>query len=157
METARVFVLALALIKILDEEEFLAHDKIVADENAGDGAEKSGVADEPSEDVAAVVRHQLPRLHDDAHGAGDEAASAETDAARRKIREIVGGRDDVGGDVDVEGGHEQSDHGEDHGPGIAEAREDGDWIPQGLAKNNQGGRGDGDADERIKSHSRGEA
>src|SRR5256885_699540 len=65
-------------------------------------------SNEPAEDVAAVVRHQLPRLHDDAHGASDQAAGTETDAARRKIREIVGGRDDVGGDVDVEGGDRKS-------------------------------------------------
>src|ERR1700731_851959 len=157
METAQVFVLALALIKIFNEEEFLAHDEIIADEDAGDGPEKTEIADEPAEDVAAVVRHQFPRLHDDAHGAGDEATGAETDAARRKIREIVGGRDDVGGHVDVEGGHEQSNHGEDHRPGIAEARENGDWIPQGLAKNNQGGRGDGDADKGVEGHGGGEA
>src|ERR1700731_4623052 len=157
METAQVFVLALALIKIFNEEEFLAHDEIIADEDAGDGAEKTGIADEPAEDVAAGVRHQFPRLHDDAHGAGDEAAGAETDAARRKIREIVGGRDDVGGDVDVEGSHEQRDHCQNYRPGTAEAREHGDRIPQRLAKNNQGGGGDGDADERIKSHGGGEA
>src|SRR6267154_3036434 len=157
METARVFVLALALIKILDEEEFLAHDEIIADEDARDGAEKSGVADEPAEDVAAVARHQFPRLHDDAHGAGDQAAGAETDAARRKIREIVGGRNHVGSDVDVERGYEQSNHGQDHRPGIAEARENRNRIPEGLAKNNHGGGSDGDADEGVESHRCGEA
>src|SRR3984893_13082901 len=147
----------MALIKILDEEEFFAHDEIIADEYASDGAEKTGVADEPAENVTSVVRHQFPRLHDDAHGASDQAAGAETDAARRKIREIVGGRDDVGGDVDVERGHQQSDHGQDQRPRIAEAREDRNRIPQGPAKNNQGGGGNGDADERIKSHRCGEA
>src|SRR5712664_4869055 len=82
IEAARVFVLAIALVEILDNQEFLAHDEIVTDENAGDGAEKTGVADEPAENVAAVVGHEFPRLHDDAHGAGDEAAGAEADAAR---------------------------------------------------------------------------
>src|SRR6267143_5855780 len=157
METARVFILPMAPIKILDEEDFLAHHEIIADEYARDRPEKTGVANEPAENIASVVRHQLPRLHDDAHGASDQAAGTETDAARREIREIVGGRDDVGGDVDVEGGHEQSDHRQNHRPGIAEAREDGNGIPQGLAKNDQGGGGDGDADERIETHRRGEA
>src|SRR5437879_2356648 len=147
----------MALIKILDEEDFLAHDEIIADEDAGDGTEKSGVADEPAEDVAAVVGHQFPRLHNDAHGAGDEAAGAKTDAARRKIREIVGGRDHVGSDVDVKSGYEQSNHGQDHRPGIAEARENRNRIPEGLAKNNHGGGSDGDADEGVQGHRCGEA
>src|SRR6267143_5386743 len=147
----------MALIKILDEEDLLAHDEIIADENAGDRAEKTGVADEPSENIAAVVRHQFPRLHDDAHGASDQSAGAETDAARRKIREIVRRGNNVGGDVDVEGGHEQRDHRQNHRPGIAEAREDRNRIPKGFAKNNQRGGGDGDTDEGIESHRRGEA
>src|SRR3979490_1416204 len=147
----------MALIEVFDDQEFLAHDEVIADENAGDGAEKTGVADEPAEDVAAVVGHQLPGLHDDAHGAGDQAAGAETDAPRREIGKIVRRGNDVGSDVDVERGHEQRDHRQDHRPGIAEAREDRNRIPQGLAKNNQGGGGDGNAYERVKGHRCGEA
>src|SRR5438445_12531146 len=103
----------MALVEVFDNQEFLAHDEVVTDENTGDGAEKPGVADEPAQDVAGVVGHQLPGLHDDTHGAGDEPAGAETNAARREIGEIVGGGYDVGGDVDVEGSHQQRNHGED--------------------------------------------
>src|SRR5436190_10065020 len=157
IEPARIFVTALPPIKVLDNEKLLAEDEVVANEHARDGAEKTGVADQPAENVAPVVRHQFPRLHDDAHGAGDQAAGAETDAARRKIREIVGGRNHVGSDVDVKSGYEQSNHGQDHRPGVAEARENRNRIPEGLAKNNHGGGSYGDADEGVEGHRCGEA
>src|SRR5689334_12482028 len=129
MEAAGVFVLADATVKIFGREYGFAHDKIITNENAGDGAKKAGIADEPGKNVTAVAGEELPRLHQQAHNGGDEAAGAKTDAARGKIREIVGWRDDVGSDVDVERGHEQGKHGENDGPGIAEAREDFDGIP----------------------------
>src|SRR5712691_9539119 len=157
METARVFVATIPLVEILDDENPLAHHEVVADENAGNGAEKTGISDKPAENVAAVVRHQFPRLHEDAHGTGDEAADAETDAARGKVREIVSRGDDIGGDVDVERGHQQRNHGEDDGPGIAEACEDRDGIPKSFAKNDQSGGSDGDADEGVERHGGGEA
>src|SRR5258708_31561393 len=156
IEAVRIFVLAAALVEILDYQEFLSNDEIIADEHACDGAEKTGVAYEPNENITAIAGEELPRLHDNAHGGGDEAAGAETDAARGKIGEIVCRGDDVGGDVDVERGHEQRNHGEDDGEGITEAREDGDGIPERFAENDESGGGDGDADERIKSHGRGE-
>src|SRR6267143_1458347 len=157
IEAARVFVLAIPLVEIFDDQEFFAHDEVIADENAGNGPQKAGVADEPAKNIASVVGHQFPRLHDDAHGAGDEAAGAETDAPRRKIGKIVRRGNDVGGDVDVKRGHEQRHHRQNHRPGIAEAREDRNRIPQRFAKNDQGGGSDGDADEGIESHGRGEA
>ncbi len=36
--------------------------------------------------------------------------------------------------VRIEGGHEQGDHGQDNGEGIAEARENGNRIPECFAK-----------------------
>ncbi len=96
-------------------------------------------------------------MHEEANDSSDQATGAEADAAWGKIGKIVGGRDDVGGHVDVEGRHEQGDHGEDDGEGIAKAREDGDGIPKRLAKNDQGGGSDGDADEGIKRHGGGQA
>src|SRR4029077_9048881 len=50
----------------------------------------------------------------------------------------------------------QSDHREDDGERIAEAREDGDGIPEGFAKNDERGGRYGDADEGIEGHGRGE-
>src|SRR6266699_4455731 len=134
MEATRVFIPAIALIEIFDDKEFFAYDEVIADKHARDGAKKTGVADEPAENVAAVIGHQFPGLHDDAHGAGDETAGAEADAARGEIGEIVGRGDDVGGDVDVEGGHEKRNHRQDDGEGIAEARENGNRIPECFAK-----------------------
>src|SRR5260370_30329811 len=135
METVRVLVGTIPLVKILDDEKLLTHNEVIADEHARNGAEKTGISDKPAENVTAVVHHQFPRLHEDAHGTGDEAAGAETDAARGKIRKIIRRGDDIGGDVDVERGHQQRDHGEDNGLGIAEAREDRDGIPKSFAKN----------------------
>src|SRR5947209_8356740 len=126
---------------------FLAHEEIIANQHTGDGTEKSRVADEPAENVAAVVGHQFPGLHGDSDKAGNQAAGSKTDAPRREIGKIVGGRDDVGGYVDVEGGHEQREHGDHNGERTAEAREDGDWIPQGLAEDDERGGSYGDADE----------
>src|SRR6266702_4217772 len=157
MEATRVFILAIAPIEIFDDEEFFAHDEVVTNKHARDGAKKTGVADEPNKNVIGVVRHQLPWLHDDAHGAGDETAGAETDAARGEIGEIVGRGDDVGGDVDVEGGHEKRNHRQDDGEGIAEARKNRDGIPKRLAKDDHGGGSYGDADEGVESHRGGEA
>src|SRR5260370_24299651 len=97
VETARVFILAMALIEIFEGEKFFADNEVVADEHAGDGTEKAGIADEPAEDVAAVVGHQFQRLHDDAHSAGAEAGGAETDTTRGENGEIVGGGNDEGG------------------------------------------------------------
>src|SRR6266566_4356034 len=91
MEATRVFILAIAPIEIFDDEEFFAHDEVVTNKHARDGAKKTGVADEPNKNVIGVVRHQLPWLHDDAHGAGDETAGAETDAARGEIEKSLAG------------------------------------------------------------------
>ena len=74
-----------------------------------------------------------------------------------EIRKIVGGRDDVCRDVDVECGHQQRQHRENHGEWISQARQNRDRIPESLAEDNQRGRRDGDSDERIKGHRRGEA
>src|SRR5207302_1788041 len=45
---------------------------------------------------------------------------------------------------------------EDAGPWIPEARKNFDRIPNGCAKDDQGGGSDGDADEGIKGHGGGE-
>src|SRR5437773_10502205 len=55
IETARIFIPAIALIEIFDEEDFFAHDEVIADEDARDGSQKAGVTDEPAENVAAVI------------------------------------------------------------------------------------------------------
>src|SRR6516162_3400616 len=157
MKAAGIFIPATPPVKVLNGENFLAHHEIIADQNAGDGAEKAGVANEPGKNVTPVARQQLPGLHEEAHNGGDHAAGTKTDAARGKIGEVVGGRDDVGGDVDIQSGHEQRDHGEHYGPRIAEARQDFDGIPDGFTENDHGGGSDGDADERVKGHRGGQA
>src|SRR5438034_4447964 len=157
MKATGIFILAAAPVKVSKRKNFLPQHEIIADQNAGDGAEKAGVANKPGKNVAAIARQQLPGLHEQAHNGGDHAAGTKTDAARGKIGEVVGGRDDVGGDVDIERGHEQADHGEHHGPGMAEALQDFDGIPDGLTENDHGGGSDGDADERVEGHRGGQA
>src|SRR5437667_335978 len=138
MKATGIFILAAAPVKVIKRKNFLPQHEIIADQNAGDGAEKAGVANKPGKNVAAIARQQLPGLHEQAHNGGDHAAGTKTDAARGKIGEVVGGRDDVGGDVDIERGHEQADHGEHHGPGMAEARPE----KKNQADEEQEGRGD---------------
>src|SRR5262249_6445740 len=73
------------------------------------------------------------------------------------IGEVVGGRDDVGGDIDVKRSDEQAEHGDSDGPRVAEAREDFDGVPKGFAEDDHGGGSDSDADEGVEGHRRGEA
>src|ERR1700730_6815625 len=118
METAAILVKAVALIEILNEQDFLADDEIIADQHSGDRAEEARISHEPSENIASVTGHELPGLHGNADEAGHQAAGAETDVARRKIRKIVSRRDHVGGYVYVERSHQQSKHRENNGEGI---------------------------------------
>src|SRR5579859_2327652 len=157
MDAARIFVLSAALVEVLRRKIFVTNHEIIADQDTRNGAEESRIADEPAENVVAVTRHELPRLHDDAHHEGDQSAGAKADTARRKIGEVVGGGDDVCGDVDVKRGHEEREHGDHHGPGVAETREHGDRIPQGFSKYDERCGGYGDADEGIKGHGGGKA
>lgn len=69
-----------------------------------------------------------------------------------KIGEIVGRGDDISGDVDVEGGHEQGNHGKNDGPRITKPGQNLDRVPNCLAKDDHRGGSHGDADERIKRH-----
>src|ERR1700687_3152925 len=48
IEATRIFVLPAAPIQILRHQLFLAHDEVIADQNASDGTEKSGIADQPA-------------------------------------------------------------------------------------------------------------
>src|SRR5271166_2408463 len=73
IEAAGVFVDAAPAIKIGEAETAAAQEEIIADHDAGDGAEQSRVADEPAEDVGTVRGHELPGHHEDADKAGDEA------------------------------------------------------------------------------------
>src|SRR5260370_27901766 len=53
IEAAPIFVLAIALVEIFDEQMLFADDEVIADKHASDRAEKTGVADEPSENVTS--------------------------------------------------------------------------------------------------------
>jgi len=74
-------------------------------------------------------------------------AEAEGDAARRELGEVVGGRDDVGGDVGGEGGEAEREEGADEDDGVFEAGEDVDGIPERPAVDDGRGGGDGDSDK----------
>ena len=121
------------------------------------GPEQAGVADQPAGDVGAVVAQQFPGHHQDADDAGDQAAGAEGDAARVEVREVVGGRDDVGGDVGVQGRDEDGDQRDEGDDGLVEAADQRDRVPDGLAEEDDRGGGDGDADEGVERHGGGQA
>ncbi len=93
----------MAAVEIFHIERGFADEEVIGNHHAGDGAEQAGVADEPAENVGAEIAQQFPGHHEDADDAGDEAAGAERDQARIEVGEIVRGRDDVSGDVGVEG------------------------------------------------------
>ena len=72
---------------------------------------------------------------------------------RGEVGEVVRGAHDVGADVDVERRDEDGDEREegDHG-GLVEAAEQRDGAPDGLAEDDGGGGGAGDADEAVEGH-----
>ncbi len=116
------------------------------------GPSKRAVADQPGEDVAGWVGHQFPRHHHDADDAGDQAADAKGNLARSEMREVVRRTNDIGGDVRGEGGEAEREHGDHEHDRIFEMREHVDRIPDGLAIDDRGRRGDRDADEGIERH-----
>jgi len=69
-----------------------------------------------------------------------------------RLEKSLEGEDYVGGDIGVEGGDEESDErdGSDHG--LVEFAEQNDGVPDGLAEDDSGGGGDGDADEGVQRH-----
>src|ERR1700752_1853510 len=136
---------------------FFANDEVVANQDARDRAEKSGITDKPDENIASVACHYFPGLHGNTDEAGYQATGAKADASRRKIGEIVGGGDHVCGDVDVERGHEQGEHGGHDSERMAEAREAPDRIPERLTEDDERSRRYGDADEGVKGHRGGQA
>src|SRR2546429_8415259 len=91
MKATGIFILAAAPVKVIKRKNFLPQHEIIADQNAGDGAEKAGVANKPGKNVAAIARQQLPGLHEQAHNGGDYTAGTKTDSAPGKSREDVGG------------------------------------------------------------------
>ena len=75
---------------------------------------------------------------------------------RPEVREIVGGRNYVGADIDVQRrqqNRQQRDHDRD---GRMKAAEQLHRIPDGGAVDHDRGRGDRDSDERIQRHRRGQ-
>jgi len=91
------------------------------------------VANEPAKDVAAVVGHQFPGLHDDAHSASDEAAGAEANTARRKFEKSFAGETTLAATLTLRVAISKAIMANDR-ERIAKAREDGDGVPERLAK-----------------------
>src|SRR5204863_5641437 len=94
-----------------DAQAGAPQDPIVADQDAAHCAQQGGVGDQPVEDVAVRVLDQLPGHDQDANDGSDHSAGAEADQARVEVGEVVGGGDDVGGDVGSEGGDADGEHG----------------------------------------------
>src|SRR2546422_2583208 len=97
VDPAGEFVEASAAVEVFHQDDFFAQHEVVADQHAGDGAEKAQVAHQPAKNVAAIVGKQLPRLHQNAYRAGHQTPHAEADAPRVEIGKIVCGRDNVRG------------------------------------------------------------
>src|SRR5207302_10633490 len=102
MEATRVFVEAGAAVEILGSENSLAHQEIVADEDAGNGTKKTGVAHQPGKNVTAITGEKLPGLHEKANDGSNETAGAKTDAAGATMGKTAGGRGHADGHNDAE-------------------------------------------------------
>src|SRR5271155_2290020 len=66
VDAAAIFVDSSAAIERVCIELCFANKEVVGDHDACDRAKQAGVADEPSEDVAAEGLHQFPRHHGEA-------------------------------------------------------------------------------------------
>src|SRR5262249_53655052 len=99
VEAARVFIDSAAAVEIDRIERAAADDEVIGDHDSGDWTEKTGIAHQPSEDIALKIREKLPRHHQDADNPGDEAAGAKGNQARVQIGEVVRWRDYVRGNV----------------------------------------------------------
>src|SRR2546429_9589015 len=108
MKATGIFILAAAPVKVIKRKNFLPQHEIIADQNAGDGAEKAGVANKPGKNVAAIARQQLPGLHEQAHNGGGNAGGAKNDAGRGEDGEGGGGGDGGWGAVGIGLGDETS-------------------------------------------------
>src|ERR1043165_7428757 len=99
-----------AAIEIAEFELLLADEPVVGNQHARDRSETARVTNQPREDVARRIAEQSPRLHEYADDAGDESAGAKRDPLRKRVCEVVRGRDDVRGDVDREGRDHDREH-----------------------------------------------
>ena len=88
VEAARVPARPAPLVQRLQVEPRPAHQEVVRDEDAAHRRRR--VSDEPLEDVAGPVLHQLPRLDHDADHPGDQGPDTEGDAALPEVSEVVG-------------------------------------------------------------------
>ena len=152
VDSARVVIDAFGVVDGVDVELGFADEEVVGDHDAGDGAEQAGVTDEPADDVGVGRREQLPWAHRQSKQPGDHATGAETNQAREQVGEVVGGRDDVSADVDVERGDEDGDERDECNDGLMECADELDGIPDGMAEENDRGRGAGDSDEGEEGH-----
>ena len=84
--------------------------------------------------------------------AGDQAAGAKGNFLRRKVGEVIGRADDVGGDVRGQRRNADSEHGDDQDDGIGEPGQHVHRVPDGLMKDYCRRRSHGHADERVKRH-----
>src|SRR6266568_6094118 len=89
----RVAICAVGKIQILEAELLLAHDPVVRDQHTSDRSKSAGIAEQPREDVAGWIGEQPPGLDDDPDDPGDQAARLEADEPRKRVGEVVRGRD----------------------------------------------------------------
>ena len=89
---------------------FVADEPVIGDQHAGDRAQAARIAEQPLENITARIGKQFPRLHQNADDAGDQTAGAERDPFRKSVGEIVGGRNDVGGDIDRQRRDDDREH-----------------------------------------------
>src|SRR5438034_10460885 len=89
-----LFVGTVFTIKIFDDQLPAADDPIIGNQDTGDGAQATGIAEQPIKDVPRRIGQQLPWLHGNANQTREQAAAAEIDDAGECVREIVGGRYD---------------------------------------------------------------
>src|SRR5215204_283612 len=155
---AGVGVAAIPFVEVGQFEPPAAQNPVVCDHDGRDRPEQAPVADEPGEDVGADVLEENPGEGDDAQDRGDDTAGAERDVLRCQVGEVERGGDHVRSHVRRDLGDHYDDHGEDQSGGkiTGDPRDHLHRVPDGLAEDHDGGRGDRDPDNAEGRHRYGE-
>lgn len=141
-------------MRLLDEPVISGHD-------AADGGEEDGIAAHESQERLRGAQ-DLPRHEHPAGDNGrDHAAALDVDPAREQDRQVVGGRDGVGGDVGADLGDVPRQGGEEGGAPAAAAhvqpqRDDVEGVPHVLAGEDLGSRGGHDTEDAAQGEDDGE-
>ena len=119
----------LARVELFDLHVALAHDVVVADDDAGDRGQEDGVGGEVRREGVGRLE-QVPRTHGQPDCGADVAAAADVQEARQQRRHVRAGGDGVGGDVGAELGEGEGRGDDEDAEALAGAALDQEALEQ---------------------------